>query len=221
MLPRIPPRLLRSFATVGAPWAPMERAHRGILLWSGPAHRKIQRLDGHGGLRSFESAGAESEEAKENSVGQCSSAKLWVHFPQATKEATDAFKDHVTEFVLPAEDGCAASNKFVHAVRKSLNNAPPHYADFAFRTTATMAEPTEQPKDDLNMGQQSAIHLSFQLYQSSQICRLFATPDICLTQISPCLNLEDVFDDLAIYNVPVHECSQTEGLHRFAQIHKS
>ncbi len=175
----------------------MEHAHGGILLWSGPAHRKIQRLDGHGGLRSFESAGAESEEAKENSVGQCSSAKLWVHFPQATKEATDAFKGHVTEFVLPAEDGCAASNKFVHAVRKSLNNAPPHYADFAFRTTTTMAEPTEQPKDDLNMKQQSAIHLSFQLYQSSQICRLFATPDICLTQISPCLNLEDVFDDLA------------------------
>jgi hypothetical protein len=165
-------------------------ARDGILQWSGPAQRAVHQLDGLGGSRPLESettpvpAAADGGGGGGDALMTEGGSTLWVHFPQVSKEATDAFKSHVTEFAVPAKGG---DRQLASAVRKSLAKAPPHYADFATTHGAT-SEATSK---------QSAVHLQFVLHKSSQLCRMFATPDICLTQISPCLDIDDLFADLS------------------------
>ena len=140
------------------------------LSWSGTSNRMVKSLDGQGGV------------VKEiNNNDKEVVTPLWVHFPTVDTSDIQAFNQHVQIFCVPPNP----PSRF-HAVKRTLDAAPPRYADFVWRNTEeqnTNAEPNTKPNTKPN-ADSSAVLLSFQTAESADISRIFVTPDVCLTQIT-------------------------------------
>ena len=144
--------------------------------WSGTSNRTLHRLDSRGGCHSDD---ATSTEPKPPTLE--SPLTLWVNFPTYSKIDVQAFNDHVETFCIPPNHHTS-----LHGVERVIDAAPPQYQDWVFRT------------DEQNQDAASAIHLSFQTSLSSaQKIRIFATPSLCLTQITDNgLDISEIINDL-------------------------
>lgn len=130
------------------------------LSWSGTSNRIVKSLDGQGGV----------VKEMDNDNDKEVATPLWVHFPTVDTSDIQAFNHHVQTFCVPPNPPSRC-----HAVKRTLDAAPPQYVDFVWRNTEQLPDLPERDS--------SAVFLSFQTAQSADISRIFVTPDVCLTQI--------------------------------------
>ena len=150
------------------------------IAWTGTSTRILNHLDGKGGILTETETSITPPPQTRN--------PLWVHFPTIALEDVQSFNHHVQHFCVP-------SNQSFRNVLQNLNAAPPSYEDWIWKTDTAENTTTNQAKTSCTS---TGVHLAFQTSLSSkQKIRIFATPSICMTQMtSNALDLTQINVDL-------------------------